>query len=335
MANIENVLKDSNTKVENIGLLLRKEGIIVKLHFAGGKNSYTISHKAFGVRNSGLSDNSKEFLSAHVRKNTVTVISKKDANRLKAIEAKTKKKLKELSAGVVFDNTYLTKSSFYEFVDYFEKAKKEYMEVRDYLLDNYDEIIDRFKEIVKSSIEDLGAYEAEAEYEKIMSEIPSKDNFKESFKMEMIKTYFPTMSDLDGLDDGIKEALEDEYRELGENLALNSTASIINEIFSSLNSVFTSNKEAGKLHHKIAQKIENLAKKTREKNIFGNGKINELTRKVESLLELDFDSAIQESEILLSEVYIYAKELGLQDKIDISSCPLTRKDMEDIYEMCN
>lgn len=330
---IERIMKDSNVQVANIASLLRVEGIMVKLHFTGGKNSYTISHKALGVKNGALSDNSKEFLSSHMGKNTVSVISKKDSNKLRAIEARTRKKLSEMATGVVFDNIYLAKETYYDFLDYFEKTKKEYLEVRDYLVDNYSSIVARFREIVLSSIDDLDAKDAVAEYDKIMSEIPSQENFKDSFNMKMSVQYFPTMTNMDDLDEAMRETLTKEYQELGENIAVSSVTNILNDIFSTVNSVYTSNKEVGKLHHKIADRIKNLVKKNREKNIFGNKKIEEFTLEVEGMLQMDYDMALEESEVLLAEVYAYSKELGLEEKINIRSCPLTRKELEDIYDL--
>lgn len=333
MAGTKKALKDSNVKVEDIGLLLRKEGIIVRLHFSGGKNSYSISHKALGVKNVDLSENSKEFISRHFKNGSVTIVPKNESKRLRAIEARTRKKLRELSSGTVFENTYLTKISFYEFLDYFEKAKNEYLELRDHLIENFEVMIERFKEIVKSSIEDLDAYDSEAEYERIMMALPTKDIFKNSFKMEMVKTYFPTMSDLNGLDDVIQRELKEQYEELGSELVISSTTNILNDAFSALVSVFNSGTENGIVHGRTIMGLNNSIKRIKEKNIFGNGKIEQIKESMTKLTNSGFDDLIEGTEILLADIHIYSKELDIEKEIDKSNCPLTNNELEFIYSL--
>ena len=46
-------------------------------------------------------------------------------------------------------------------------------------------------------------------------------------------------------------------------------------------------------------------------------------------------NAIENSEILIAELYMYAKELNVENKVDLKECPLTTKELETIYELYN
>lgn len=332
---IEGILKDTEVKLDDVGLLLRAEGIIIRLHFGGGKNSYSISPKAFGVKDGNLSEDSQEFIAEHIRNGSVTIVPKEQYKRLKAVESKTRKKLKELSTGVVFDNSYLTKDSFVEFLSYFEESKEEYFVIRDYLVENYRSMINRFQHIVKSSIVDMDAYAAEIEYERIMADLPSKDQFEESFKLDMVKTYFPAMNDLEGLDDVIKEQLKEQYDELGNGLVISSTANIIDEGISGLTTIFTSDRKNGKIHHQTRAGILTCVKRMGEINVFGNEKLEKIRNEIKGLLDLSLEEAIENSEVIMAELYVYSKELKIEKDINLSNCPLTATELEYIYNLYN
>ena len=59
MSKVEYYLKDTNVKVQDLGLLFKEKGVIVMLTFRGGQRTYTISPKAFGVKRERLSEESK------------------------------------------------------------------------------------------------------------------------------------------------------------------------------------------------------------------------------------------------------------------------------------
>ena len=331
--NVENLLKDTDVKIENIDTCLKEQGIIVTVSFGGGRNAYKISPKAFGVKEEELSEESQEFLEKHVRNGSVTFIPKDKYKKLRAIESRTKKKLTELSIG--YNNSFMPINSFTEYAKYFNEAKKEYLQIGEELSTEYSKMLNRFKEIVEKSIEDLDAYAAEEEYNRIMQEIPTKEAFKNSFKAEMSISLFPTMKDMEGLDDEIQKHMKEQYEEMGKNLVGDTTVNIINEAFSSLISIFNSDKERGKLHHKIIEGLTNSTKRMAEKNILGNERLDKVRTEMQELLAVDIDIAIEKAEVLLAELYVYAKGLKIQDKVNLKNCPLTAKELETIYKLYN
>jgi len=334
MENIEikNLLKDANKiEIENIDTYLKERGVIIQVSFGGGRNAYKISPKAFGVKEETLSKESHEFLDEHFRNGSVTFIPNKKYKELRAIESRVKKKLREISIG--YNNTFVPLKSFKEFAQYFDKAKKEYLEIGEELSEEYSNMLNRFKEIINKSIIDLNAYEAEKEYEKIMAEIPSADNFKNSFKADMIISLFPTMQNFDGVEDSLQKKLKEQYQEIGERLISESTVSLIDEGTTALISVLKSNRDNGEIHYKTIEKLKNSVKRLGEKNIFGNEKIEKIRFNIKNILKMDKDTILENCEKLLSELYVYSKELKIDEEIDLKGCPLTKKELEMIYEL--
>lgn len=335
MSKVEYYLKDTNVKVQDLGLLFKEKGVIVMLTFRGGQRTYTISPKAFGVKREKLSEESKEFLDKHVKNGSVTFLSKDEWKKLQAIKAKTRKRLEELSIGEVLGNNYLTIESFIEFEKYFNNSRKEYMEIRDNLVERYDEMVLRFREIVENSISDMEANAARAEYERIISKLPSKKEFAESFTAEMHCFGMPTLEDLDKVDERIRGKLSEQYRKIGESLVADTTVSIINEAIAALSSVIRSGENNGRFHPKVVDKINNSVKRMTENNIFGNPKLDSLKSRMQNLLNLDSDSAVELSERLLVEAYNYSIELGLEEKVALEDCPFTREELVSMHQMYN
>lgn len=336
MNKVEHYLKDTNVKVDDLGLLFRQKGVIVLLTFKGGQRTYTISPKAFGVRREKLSEESKEFLDKHVKNGSVTFINKDEWKKIQSIKAKTWKQINKLSSGEILGNYYLTTESFMEFQKYFSDIKKEYMELRDSLVERYDEMLSRFKEIIRCSISDMEAQAAEKEYERIMNKLPSKKEFEESFSVEMYCLGMPTIEDLDCVDEKVKEILTKQYKEIGESLVADTTVFVINEAISCFNSIIKSNEtSSGKLHPKIIEKIQNTIKRMQENNIFGNQKLDIIKSKIEKLLSLDAENAKEDAERLLAETFYYSIELGLDEKVVLNECPFNRTELISIYNLYN
>lgn len=335
MSKLNNCLKDTNINVNDLGLLFKQKGVIVILTFRGGQRSYTISPKAFGVKREKLSEKSKEFLDKHVKNGSVTFLSKDEWKKLQAIKAKTRKRLEELSIGEVLGNNYLTIESFIEFEKYFNNSRKEYMEIRDNLVERYDEMLVRFKEIVENSISDIEADAARAEYERIISKLPSKKEFAESFTAEMHCFGMPTIEDLEGVSDELKETLVSQYKKIGRNLATDITTTLVNEAINTFSSVIKSGASNGRLHPKVIEGIKNSIKRIKRDNIFGNTKLDKIIKSMERLLTLDADNAIELSERLLVETYNYSTDIEIHENIDLKECPFTRKELVMMHEMYN
>lgn len=325
--NIRNLLGDDvNVKVENIDKYIAQQGVVVRFSVGGGRNSYYISPKIYGVKEDELSDDSKQFMGEHIRDGRISFVPRAYEKKLRAIESKLKKKLREVAVG--YEGSFVPLSSYPELKEYYEECQDEYFTLRDELVKNYPHMFRRFVEIAKKSIEDLNAYEAEEELVKIIAKIPNQQKFKESFKMDMAVSGFPTMENLDMFDVDIQEDIKKGSKKNSSNLVLETTISVINEGIASLSSVLRSGiKKDGRIHQRVLYGVNNGVKRMGEKNIFANPILDGIKNEMSYISKIEADSAIELAEKLIAKLYGYASELRIEDAIDLSKCPFTEDEL--------
>lgn len=312
----------------NINKYLQTQGVIVRVSVGGGRNSYYISPKIYGIVQDKLSEDSNEFLGQHVKDGRISLLPKEDEKRFRAIESRVKKKLRETAIG--YGDSFVPMTSFPEFKEYFEKNRDEFFEIRDSIVARYDVMKHRFAEIARNTLKELGAVDGEKELEDILKRLPSKEGFAQSFRMDMMVTAFPTTENLDMFDEDIRKEILGGTKQDESNLILESVVATINEGFTVLSSVIRSVAESGKLHSRVILGVKNGVKRMGQKNIAGNEKMDSMRAEIESILTKDSDDAAGACEFLISEIYKYAKEIGVDDRIDLQGCPFTVGELEDL-----
>lgn len=325
--------EDVEIAVEDFNRYITQKGVVVRVSVGGGRNSYYVSPKIYGVRESELTDEGKEFFGEHVRDGSIVFVPKIYEKKLRAIEAKLKKKQRELSIG--YDNTFIPLNSYAEFKEYFDKCKEEYFELRDELVERYSFMYKRFIAIAKQSLQDLNAYHAEGELKNVISKLPSKVKFEESFRMDMTVSAFPTFENLDFFDKNIQDDIKSVSTKDTNDLVRDATACVINEAIASLSSIIRGGAENGRIHQRILYGLKNSINRMGVKNIFFNPKLENIRTEMSELLTTDTDTTIELSERLLAELYNYSMDLGIQDYIDLKNCPFNKEKLIAIYELYN
>lgn len=324
---------DINVGIEDIDKYITKQGVVVRVSVGGGRNSYYVSSKIYGVKEEVLSEESKEFMGEHIRDGRVSFVPKAYERRLRAVESKLKKKLKEMSIG--YDNSFIPLSLYPEFKEYYENCKQEYFQIRDELVEKYPAMYERFIEIARQSIRDLNAYQAQEELQRIISKIPGQETFKENFKVDMSVSAFPTMENLDMFDEAIKEDIRSGAKQGSNNLVNEATINVISEGMDSLSSIIRGGADNGRIHQRIIFGLKNGIKRMGQKNIFANQRLEAVRKDMEEILHVDADEAIEMAERLLSELHNYARELNIDNSLDMTNCSLTRDELIAIYELYN
>lgn len=329
---IKDILGDDiSVQVEELDKYISKQGVIVRVSVGGGRNSYYVSPKFYGVKDVELSDDSKEFMGEHVKDGRVSFIPKEYEKKLRSIESKLKKKLRELSVG--YNNTFVPLSSYPEFKEYYDKCKNEYFKVRDELLERFPQMHERFIDIAKQSINDLNAYEAEDELKKIIAKLPTQSDFANSFRVDLSVSAFPTMENIDFFDSEIKADIESGSQSTSENLVIETTINILNEIISGVSALMGAQERNGKIPPRTIAGFKNTINRSKGKNIFANSILNKYINKMEKMLDMEDEFKIEESEKLLAKIYNYAATLKIDDKLDLSKSILAEDELEDIFEM--
>lgn len=334
--NITKLLGDVKVGIEDINKYITQQGVVVRVSVGGGRNSYHISPKIYGIKENKLTDEGKEFMDEHIRNGSIVFIPKNYEKKLRAIESKLKKQLRELSVG--YDNTFLPLTSYTEFKEYFDKCKSEYFQIRDELVERYSSMHERFITIAKQSLKDLEAYNAENELQNIINKLPNKEEFKNSFKMKITVSAFPTIENIDMFDENIQEDIMAMSKRDTDDLVKDATVSVINEGVMSLSSVIKNGSENDRIHQRVLYGLKNGIERMSTKNIFANQKLESMR---DEMIELskkendDVDSIVEFAERILANLYNYAIELKISNDINLKNCPFSKEKLISVYELYN
>lgn len=330
--NIENLLgEEISVEVEEIDKYITQQGVIVRFSVGGGRNSYYVSSKIYGVNESELSDDSKEFMGEHMRDGRISFVPRAYEKKLRAIESRLKKKLREMAIG--YEGSFIPLNSYPDLKEHYEECRKEYFEIRDELVERYPDMFRRFVQIAKQSLKELDAQDAEKELMSVIDKIPNQEKFKESFRMDMRVSAFPVSENLDMFSPEIQEDIVSGSQKNSEQLILEATISVINEGFSSLSSVLRSGIKNGRIHQRVLYGLRNGANRMAEKNIFANPTLSKIRDEISLIPDLNADSAIETSERLLAKLYNYAIELRIDEEVNTGNCPLTPDELIALYEI--
>lgn len=325
------VLKESTIEIEDYNSFISKKGVVVKIEITGGRNSYFITPKIYGVKNERLTEGSREFLGQHMNNGRVQLIPRELGNQLRSKESMLKKRLSEIAIG--YNNSFVPIESFKEYEEFFEKVKDEYMEIRDNLVANFPDIVERFITIARDTMIDLDAEDAEAEISEIISKLPNVNDFHDSFRVNMTVSAFPNAANIDMFDESIRDKILGSVKQADEDMIRSSFVSSIDEGISALSSVLNSDVNRPTLHPKVQLKINNSIKSMKEKNIFANERIEEYASSIHSILSLKIEEAIGKAEEIISSLYFYSTELGVEEDVNLKDCPLSREMLLDLNEM--
>lgn len=317
--------------VENIAQYIKTQGVVVKVHIGGGRKEFNISSKIYGVNEANLGEEAKEFMQKHVKKGKVSFLPDHYEGKLKKIDARLRKKKRELAIG--YEDSFMTIPIFKEFKEYFEECAVEYMELRDEILGEYEGLVKRFKEITEISLKELNSLDREMEYSRIMSCIPGKEYYKNSFYINLNVRAFPIMENMDAFDNEIREQIADGLQEDTINVLYEGIGRTLSDAFVAVSNILAGC-DNGKVHHKTLEGVRNSIRRVGLKNIFCNQKIDEVKEDMQTLLSKqgDVDQLTELAEFILAKIYCYAMELKIVHYIDTSKCILSPSELIEIFE---
>lgn len=320
--------EDIEVSVENIDRFLQQQGVLVKIHIGRARNYIEVNPKIFGV-DVDKSEELNEFFNEYIKNGTMTFIPNSDEKRLRNIEAKVRTKRERMAIG--YDNEYMPIEIYKEFKDYVDKSRIEYLHVRDMIIDRWDELIARFKGVLSTSLSDMNALNKEAIYQQILSKLPTKKDYEDSFYMRIGLRAFPVAENLDLFDEDISTQMRETLLQDSVKSVYDILGNTLKDCFNSVNAVLVSYDKSNRIAHKTMAGLKEGAKRIRQKNLFKNPMIESIAKNMEDMTKLSSDDEISESaEIVLSKIYGYSTEISVKP-IPLSKSALTGEDMLIIY----
>lgn len=331
---IESIKDGENSiGVEDLNMYLRKQGLITKVHVGRKRNYVEVSPKIFGVDLSKQGEDLNEFFKQHMEMGKIKFIPDSDEKKLINIESAVRMQKRRNSIG--YDDSFIPLPLFREFQILFEEKKKEYFEVRDGIVDKWDDLILRFKTILKISLDALNSVDKEKVYTSIIERLPSKEEYANSFYMNISAKAFPVSENLEMFDEDIQKQINQGITEETIVTMYDIIANTLNDAFENVNKVIIGLTKNDKIASKTLGSIKKTADRIGQKNIFSNKMIDEIKEDIKELPKLssNTDEVLSMAEVILSKAYGYAKELGLDSSINTKNCSLSEDELLDIYDL--
>lgn len=325
-------MKDSgiNVDVKNLDAFLRRKGVLVKIRMGGGMNSYTVSPKMYGIDEGKISYDSNTFLKQHVSNGKIYLLPKAYQDKLKTIRQNITNKLNAACIG--YDNSYLPLESFDEFEKEFEKEYERFEQIKADIMLNYEALVCHFKQIVETVLKEVSNYKAEKEFNQILSKIPSKKELENKFYFRLDVAAFPVVENLQIFPKNIGEKIEQKISNNAIEMIYEAIGSVLNLVFETCTGVLKG-ADSNAIHSKKIDKIETCIKNISVKNIFGNIKLIEIQKDLQLMANTNKEEILEMAEMVLANVYAYAKELEVEDMIDLKDSVFSIAELESIYEL--
>lgn len=316
--------------IEDLSTYIRSKGLIVKEH-VGRKRSYVeIAPQVFGVDMNSKNDEFKNFFKQHFKLGKIRFIPESYEKELQRIEGALRMKRRRATIGM--DETFMPITAYHEFCKEFEAYKKRYFEVRDKIVADWDNLMRSFSDNLRESLIELNAIDSNLIHKRVMAHLPKKDEFKNSFYMTKSVKAFPIVENIEMFDPQIQTEIQESINEDSIQMMYEIIGLTLNEAFENVSKLL---KQAldDKMVSRTIGAVRATSKRMGQKNIFANQKIEELRKQVYDLTLLkDSDEVIEEAEIILSSIYVYAKDLNIESQIDFRRSPLSISDLEAIAE---
>lgn len=311
---------------------LRTEGFLVDVNFRKAGHHITISPKLLGVDVDGNED-LKGFFSDFMSNNKVSFLRKSVTKKAESISKAAHKEKRARALGET--GNLMTRAILDDFKDYLDGKKEAYFKARDEIVDQYDELVDEFKmdfqnKLVNTTMSSLSAAEREEITEKVFARIPSKEDYRDSFKVGMSRTKISLAEEVDSseVDDVLQDTLDQVNEITGKNLSI---------AFSALNNLMEQYNLNGLLNNRNRSVFTSVPADLKKRNLFNDALVDEIIVTMTRFKSKDTSDSqiVEDCEVMVSKIYGYAEEINVLDQLDIANAALTADEMMELYELFN
>lgn len=313
--------------LNDLSNMIRQSGLIIREKIRRKRSYIEVSPKMYGVNISQKQHDTQEFFKNHVKTGRISFIPDIYEKELTNVEGKAR--IARRRACIGYDEKYMTMADYEEFQKKFDVWTAEYYAIRDKIVAQWDTLIASFKKSLESSLKDLNSVDQEKLMETILSRIPTKDEYADSFEMRLQIEAFPVADNLAMFTPEIQSAMAETVNEEAVKAMYQMIGSNLDAIFSQCSRLIVSLRKDGKVNLRSVKMMSSIAKQIRKNNIIDNDKISELAERADGLGKLtDMGDIAVESDKLLLEAFAYAKELFITDSLSWLESPYTEKECE-------
>lgn len=323
-------LKDSGAivGVEDLANYIRKSGLIVKESIGRKRLVFEMNPKFYGVNLLEKGEQMQGFHKNHVKSGGILFIPRDEERKLANLESSVRMLRRRASMG--YDERFMPIETYEEFKKEFNKRKETYFEIRDSIAKRWDTLILNFRQELSDWLQEFNATDRTVLFSTIMSRVPTAEEYKSSFYMDLKITAFPVAENLDMFRDEIRDQIEEGLTDETVETMYEIIGKTLNQAFDSVQLAIESHKKNGVISKKTKGSVKSTAEAIAKKNIFANHIIDEVKTMMLEMLRSDL--VTESGEEILGAIYGYAKELGIGNQIDRTKCHLSADELDMYYE---
>lgn len=315
--------------VENFSTYLQQTGVVVEPHVGRLRRRFALPKEVLGIK---CKDN--DFYSDYVNGGSFSLLTKQDENALSSIESAVRHAVKRYAIG--YDGKYMPIDAYKdEYLPYFKEKQEAYIQKRDDIAAKWDETVSTFKNKLEEFLEknvELTDVEIETVKKNVYDSIPTKEQFVDSFYMNVSLSAFPVPANLSLLDESISDEIKDSIARSSVETLYEVLGNLMNDAFKTINGIIFYYNEKGGISRKFKSVTTDLIKRLQKNNILKHVLIDEIVQDIKKLNEEeDEDDIVEQCELIMSKIYGFALETKTDTYIDFSNSQLNVGAMYTIY----
>lgn len=325
-------LREDGIKVsmENIDSYISQSGVLVSIHVGRKRGAMELSGELLGLDMNN--DAIKGFFESHVKTGQMHLVPVQKEKLLKKIEGRIRAMKDRYAIG--YERSFMPKDIYKEFKKELDASKEEYFAIRDEIADDWDTLVSSFKvdlgRLLDKTMPNANKERKESLMKAIMSKVPTKEAYKESFYMRPSLRAFPVMEHINLLDDELEDEVRQTAIETNTTMVYEVIGQSLNEAFKALIKINTAYEKHRRVPPKSESVLKNASSQLRKRNLFRNAMIEEIAVILEKV-DVRSEDLQEDIEAHLSKIYGYADEIGVSAFVDTKESPLDRESLLIIY----
>lgn len=307
-----------SVKEGDLAQILSSNVVSVSVSVGRNRGVIPLPTKQFGLDPKNLGEKGQGFYSDHMDAGCLRLIPREYEKRLGTVEMRIRNGIKkmEICDGFIPIVAYNSVKSLYE------KVTDEYFDIREEILDNWDDILEDFR---LGCEELLDGVEMPSDLRKmflrqILAQAPTKSSFAGSFYMTLNVTNYPALAIPEGIESSIAADISSSWKSGVVETALKSIEAACGKCFSALGMALTAMMQNRPIPSKTLNNIERLSSDLHWKNIFQNEYLSRCSRQLERIVkEEDPDERCNRIEEAMYDLWSYCQPAGI--KLDYSCVP--------------
>lgn len=331
--NNTDILKGSNVQIDNLSKFISKSGVIVHPHIGRLRRKVALPKELLGNVNSADKKEDDEFYSEYITQGTINLIPKSDEKKLISIETSVRNQVKKLA--IACDGTFMTSEVYVdEYLPYFNQKKTEYFEKRDEILAKWSVLIDIFKTKLEMFLDRRNISNKQAIMNHVVANIPTKNDFANSFYMDVALTAFPVEENVDMFSSAVADQVRRSITDTKLVVVKEMLGTLLGDAFMKINDLLIYYRDNGEIKKQQMKPIRELKKNLIKNNILKHELIQNMVEEFTILEKVDVedcDALAEQMERILAMAYGFLKDTGLDEYMKASDYAIDEFDMARMY----